>query len=60
MQMLQRGGIYEGHGPPEVLLQLPSLLSKYVSLHLHRDRAQVRVGSAGRCEHKHGLQQSPH
>ena len=52
--------VYNERNPPEDLLQLPSLLSKQVSLNLHRDRAQVRVGSPCRCEQMRGLQQFQH
>jgi hypothetical protein len=60
MRMSRGHAVYDKRNPPEDLLQLPSLLSKQVSLNLHRDRAQVRVGSPCRCEQMRGLQQFQH
>ena len=57
MRVSRGHAVYDKRGPPEDLLQLPSLLSKQVSLNLHRDRAQVRVGSP--CTRR-GLQQFQH
>ena len=47
-------------GRLEVLVQLSSLRSRHVWAHLHRDRAQLMVGSTGRRKHMRRLQHVPY
>ena len=60
VRMSRGHAVYDKRNPPEDLLQLPSLLSNHVSGHLHRYRAELMMGSPGRCEQMCRLQSSPH